>query len=122
MLSENGYCPGFSNSIRPSDKTCNSGTSIDNIFIKLDKITYKTFTLRIPLTDHFPLFISINKIRTTQNIYTINRINYNKLRTAAVSINLNELTQITDPNIALNNLIDKIKICLSKAEYKKRKN
>ena len=47
---------------RPSDKTFNSETSIDNIFIKLDKIAYRTFTLlRIPLADHFPLFMSINK-------------------------------------------------------------
>ena len=64
--------------------------------------------------------MSINKIRTTQNIYTINRINCNKLRPAAVTINWNELTQINDPDIALNNLIDKI-ICLSKAEYTKKK-
>ena len=52
-----------------------------------------------------------------RHIYSINRINYNKLRTAAVSINWNELTHINGSNIALNNLIDKIKICLSKAEY-----
>ena len=52
ILLENGYCPGFSNITRPSDKTGNSGTYIDNIFIKLDKIAYKTFTLRIPLTDY----------------------------------------------------------------------
>ena len=57
--------------------------------------------------------MSINKIRTTHNIYSC--IDYNKLRTAAISINWNELTQINDPNIALNNLIDKIKICLSNA-------
>ena len=34
ILLENGYCPGFCNITRPSDKTCNSGTRIDNIFIK----------------------------------------------------------------------------------------
>ena len=32
------------------------------------------------------------------------------------------MSQINDPNIALNNLIDKIKICLSKAEYTKKPN
>ena len=67
ILLENGYCPGFSNITRPSDKTGNSGTCIDNIFIKLDKIAYKTFTLRILLTDHFPLFMSLNKITTIKN-------------------------------------------------------
>ena len=97
VLLENGYCLGFCNIIRPSDETCKSETCVDNIFIKLDKIAYKTFTLRVPHSDHFPLFMSINKIRTTQNIYTINRINYNKLGTSAVSINWNELRQINDP-------------------------
>ena len=32
------------------------------------------------------------------------------------------MSQINDLNIALNNLIDKIKICLSKAEYTKKTN
>ena len=70
ILLEHGYCPGFCNITRPSD-TCNSGTCIDNNFIKLDKIAYKTFTLRIPLTDHYPLFMSINKLRTTQKIHIV---------------------------------------------------
>ena len=122
ILLENGYCPGFSNITRPSDKTGNSGTCIDNIFIKLDQIAYKTFTLRIPLTDHFPLFMSLNKIRTIGNLHTIKHINFNKLREDASTINWSELSQINDPNIALNNLINKIKICLSKAEYNKKPN
>ena len=46
ILLEHGYCQDFCNITRPSDKTCNSGTCIDNIFIKLDKIAYRTFTLR----------------------------------------------------------------------------
>ena len=53
------------------------------------------------------------------SMYIFNNINYNKLSTAADSINWSELSQINDPNIALNNLIDRIKICLSKAEYTK---
>ena len=122
ILLENGYCPGFSNITRPSDKTGNSGTCIDNNFIKLDKIAYKTFTLRIPLTDHIPLFMSLNKIRTIKNLPTIKRINFNKLREDASTINWSELSQINDPNIALNYLIDKIKICLSKDEYTKKPN
>ena len=118
----NGYCPGFCNINRPSDKTGNSGRCIDNIFIKLDKIAYKRFTLRIPLTDHLPFFMSLNKIRTIENLHTIKRINYNKLRADASTINWSELSQINDLNIALNNLIDKIKTCLSKSEYTKNTN
>ena len=65
ILLENGYCPGFSNITRQSDKTCNAGTCTDNIFIELDKIAYKP----LHFVYYFPLFTSINKIRTTQNIY-----------------------------------------------------
>ena len=117
ILLEHGYCPGFSNTTRPSDKTSNTGTCIHNIFIKLDEIAYRTFTLRIPLTDHFPLFMSINKLRTIETIDTITHINYNKLRTTADSIDWRELLHINNPNLALNNLIDKIKMCLCNAEY-----
>ena len=66
--------------------------------------------------------MSLNKIRTIENLHTIKRINFNKLREDASTINWSELSQINDPNIALNNLIDKIKICLSKAEYTKKFN
>ena len=119
ILLEHGYCPGFRNITRRSDRNNNSGTCIDNIFIKLDKINYKTFTLKIPLNDHFPIFMTINKIRTTKDAHAMNRINYNKLKTEAESINWSELSLINEPNLALNNLVSKIKICLNKAEYSK---
>ena len=66
--------------------------------------------------------MSLNKIKTIENLHTIRRINYNKLRAHASTINWSELSQINNPNIALNNLIVKIKICLSKAEYTKKPN
>ena len=56
-------------------------------YLKLDEKAYKTFTLRISLTDHFPLFMSLNKIRTLENLHTIKRINYNKLRADVSTIN-----------------------------------
>ena len=98
ILLKNGYCPGFSNITRPFDKTGYSGTCINNIFIKLDKVAYKTFTLRIPLMNHFPLFMSLNKIRTIENLHTIKRINYNKLMGDASITNWSALAQINDPN------------------------
>ena len=85
-------------------------TCIDNIFIKLDNINYKTFTLQIPLDDHFPIFMSINKMRATKDAHAMNRINYNKLKTEAELINWSELSLINEPNLALNNLVNKIKI------------
>ena len=57
--------------------------------------------------------MSLNKIRTIENLHTIKRINYNKFMIDASTINWSELSQINDPNIALNNLLDKIKIGLS---------
>ena len=50
----------------------------------------------------------------------MNRINYNKLKTEAELINWSELSLINEPNLALNNLLSKIKICLRKAEYSKK--
>ena len=66
--------------------------------------------------------MSLNKIRTIENLDTIRCINYNILRIDASTVNWSELSQINDPNIAFNNLIDKIKICLSKAEDTKKTN
>ena len=110
ILLEHGYCPGFPNITRPSDRNNNSGTCIDNILIKLDKINYKTFTLKIPLHDHFPIFMSINEIRATKDAHAMNRINYNKLKTEAKLINWSELSLINEPNLVLNNLVSKIKM------------
>ena len=64
--------------------------------------------------------MSINKIRDTEDAHAMNRINYNKLKTEAELINWSELSLINEPNLALNNLVSKIKICLSKAEYSKK--
>ena len=82
---------------RPSDRNNNSGTCIDNIFIKLDKINYKTVTLKILLNDRFPIFMSINEIRATKDAHVMNRINYNKLKTEAKLINWSELSLINEP-------------------------
>ena len=105
ILLEHGYCSGFRNITRPSDRNNNSVTCIDNIFIKLDKINYKTFTLKIPLKDHFSIYMSINNMRATIDAHVMNRINYNKLKTEAELINWSELSLINEPNLALNNLI-----------------
>ena len=41
ILLEHVYCPGVRNITRPFDRNNNSGTCIDNIFIKLIKLTIK---------------------------------------------------------------------------------
>ena len=58
---ENGFYPGFTNTTRPFNITSDSGTCIDNIFIKTSSINAKTFKLMTLITDHYPLFIDIKK-------------------------------------------------------------
>ena len=64
--------------------------------------------------------MSINKIRATKDAHAMNRINYNKIKTEAELINWSEFSLINEPNLALNNLVSKIKIYLSKSEYSKK--
>ena len=58
---ENGFYLGFTNTTRPYNITTDSGTCIDNIFIKTSSINAKTFKLMKLITDHYPLFIDIKK-------------------------------------------------------------
>ena len=39
------------------------GTCIDNIYLKLDKIAHKSYILTIPFNDHYPILMSIKKIK-----------------------------------------------------------
>ena len=62
-LLEKGYHPGFNQITRPVNTDVSKGTCIDNIYIKLDKITHKSYTLTIPFNDHYPILMSIKKIK-----------------------------------------------------------
>ena len=74
------------------------------------------------LTDHYPLFIAINKIKTDNEDPHIT-LNYNKLKNTAVTRNWNELMSIQDPNAATDQLINKIKHYIEMAKtIKKDKN
>ena len=57
---ENGSYPGFTYTTRPYNITIESGTCIDNIFIKTTTINTIIFKLMTLITDHYPLFIDIN--------------------------------------------------------------
>lgn len=58
---EKGFILGFTGITRPSDNN-NLGTCIDNIFIKTNSLLTKTFKISVPITDHYPLFITLNKL------------------------------------------------------------
>lgn len=121
---ENGYFPGFLNTTRPYDLANDSGTCIDNIFIKDSTISTQAFKLNIPWPDHFPLFVNINKTFVNREINkkdTDHRINYNKLTKAAKDFNWFQY-QIDDPNEAINKLIEGIQKCVEKSKFEIKRN
>ena len=79
---EREYIPGFLNVTRPSNtKSYRIGTCIDNIFIKNNTVNTKTYKIENLFTDHYPLFLSIDKIELNpkNNNISQNYINFNKL-------------------------------------------
>ena len=93
---DKGYISGFSGITRPSIGNC-KGSCIDNVFIKNKDLKTETYKLKNSLTDHYPLFIAINKIKTDSKDPHIT-LNYNKLKNTAATRNWNELMSIQDPN------------------------
>ena len=59
---EAGFYPGFTGVTRPSDKE-RGGSCIDNIFIKSNSIKTRAYKLNTSISDYFPLFMTIDKIR-----------------------------------------------------------
>ena len=66
--------PGFQTITRPSVNNINKGSCIDNIFIKTSSIDAILFKLQNLCTDHYPLFLSINKIKLNLDNNTNNII------------------------------------------------
>jgi len=116
---ENGFYPGFTDTTRPYNITTESGTCIDNIFIKTTTINTSTFKLLTLITDHYPLFINIRK--PLVNIDTEKKksnysLNYKKLAIIASQTYWIEYKQIDDPNEAIDFVIDRITQCQEKAK------
>lgn len=60
---EKGYVPCFQSVTRPPDNPAEGkGSCIDNVLIKTNTLNYKSYTITNKFTDHYPLFISIDKI------------------------------------------------------------
>ena len=121
-LLKKGYYPDFKEVTRPAISDCSKGTCIDNLYIKLNKIKYKTFTLTTPFNDHYPIFMSMKSIQKDNYNNTYKYINYKKLKKAASTENWSEIYNTNDPNLATEKLIQKIKNCINKAETTKNKN
>lgn len=119
VILENGYFPGINNITRPTDNNLNRGSCIDNFFVQLHNATFKTFIITTPFNDHYPIFLALKKFK--KNINDQNKImktNYKKLKEIAETINWEEISQIVDPNLAVNLLIEKIQFCLNKSQKK----
>lgn len=120
---EQGFVPGFLTITRPSEQNCNEGTCIDNIFIKTSSLITKTFKLSVLFNDHYPLFITINKIKNNDNNKKqFKFINYIKLAKVAENVDWDSISSIQDPNTATETLISLINNCtnLAKKNIKKK--
>lgn len=123
---ENGFLPGFTSVTRPYDINTESGTCIDNIFIKTNnEIDTNTFKLSIPTPDHFPLFVNVKRSRPKiEEDNCVTKVyDYKKLEKIASRTNWN-VTETGNPNKAINSIIEKIQKCLENSEvvmHKKNK-
>ena len=116
-LLDSGYYPAFLGITRPNDNTGN-GTCIDNIFIKNRNIKSKALKITIPMPDHYPLFVLIDKPQQAENNDSKQFCNYNKLKRLAGTIDWNSIKAINDPNLATDHMIRKIQTCIDCSNYK----
>ena len=117
---DKGYYHGFIGTTRPYDLNTERGTCIDNIFVKTKTIMTKTYKLRNPITDHYPLFIQINRknrYNTEKSAVVTHKYNYNKLSSIASAIDRSIHNSENNPNIAINFMIKEIQNCLDRSRY-----
>lgn len=114
---ESGFEPCFKEITRPSIRGV-GGSCIDNIFIKSDLIEYNSYKLNVSFNDHYALIMEIkNKIVIKENYFASKKINYNKLKKIARSVNWMDLV-LLDPNMTVDLLIKEINNCINSATIK----
>ena len=100
----------------------NKGSCIDNIFIKSNAIQPVSYKLTNPITDHYPLFVTLNKITLTNDLPQILKpINYRKLMHYANGTNWHDILSVQDPDLAVEKLIELINECTDKATINNNK-
>lgn len=113
-----GYLPLFNSITRPNE---NGGTCIDNIFAK-STFDLQPFKHTQVFTDHFSLFCSFNFTETNKKTPKFFcKLNYRKLINASENTDWYLINDISDPDVAINQLIFYIKKCIEKATTKIRK-
>lgn len=60
---DKGYIPGFVGITKPPIGRA-KGSCIDNIFIKSHNIKTVTYKLKLDITDHYPIIIAVDKLKT----------------------------------------------------------
>ena len=124
-LYEKGFYPGFTNTTRPTNLTADSGTCIDNIFIKTEFLSTKALTLKAPITDHYPIFLEIKTEKISRNKCeeNVTKYNYNSLYNNAMLLDWSKYKKTKNPNEIVNGMIKDIQNCLenSKCTIKNRK-
>lgn len=120
-LLEKSFIPGFTNTTRPARMSTDAGTCIDNMFIKTDFLNTKAITLRISITDHYPLILEIKEGTIRYNTKSVKETNYyynyNKLYNEALQIDWASYLTNKDPNELINDMIKDIQSCKDKAKY-----
>lgn len=115
---EKGYTPSFIGITRPSGNN-NSGTCIDNIFIKSESNNAKSYKLEQALTDHYPLVLSIDNSELNELNENIkensNKINYSRLKNIVETKNWDYFKYMSNPNHATDAIIAEIQICMNLA-------
>ena len=115
---ERQYIPGFFIVTRLSNTQSDRiGTCINNIFIQNNTVNTKIHKTENLFMDHYPLFLSIDKIElnSKNNNISQNYINFNKLNKLLYKCNLHTTMSMQDPNSAMDFLISEIKNCIDKA-------
>lgn len=105
---EKDFIPCFNEITRPSVKG-NSGTCIDNIFIRTETLEYNAIKLTNTSTDHYPLILALKNVPSAVDHDKINHfLNYKKLNKIAKQIIWNDLI-INDVNMSTDLIIHEIK-------------
>ena len=114
-MMEKGFFPGFIHTTRPNNSG-GVGSCIDNIYIRTASIDTRTFKITIPFTDHYPLFLKLNKSPKEKKVNNKYHYNYSKLQNIALTKNWNIIESMHDPDEATEFLISEIQDCLEKSK------
>lgn len=106
---ESGFIPLYTGVTRPND-TLTLGSCIDNVFLKTNDLKAKAYKLMSCFTDHYPLFVALSIEKHHENQNSNNSyIDFKKLNTECHRVCWDQLSNLNDPELAIEILIENIK-------------